>query len=233
MGDVQNLKCQVCGRAFPREQLAPAAIVRRPVVDEVRRALGRWDDAGYICVADLDRFRYAHIESVLRSEQGELSALDADVLRSLHEHEMVTEDVESQFSEGLTLGERLADQIASFGGSWAFILAFSAALSVWILFNSVRGVEHFDPFPYILLNLVLSCLAALQAPVIMMSQNRQEAKDRIRSQHDYKVNLKAELEIRHLHEKIDHLLRHQWERLVEIQQIQIDLLEELRVRRDA
>lgn len=233
MGGVQNPVCQVCGRAYPREQLVPAAMVRSPVVDEVHRALGRWDDEGYLCVADLDRFRYAHVETVLRSEQGELSALDADVLRSLHQHEMVTEDVESQFAERLTLGQRLADQIATFGGSWVFILAFSGVLAVWILFNSLRGVEHFDPFPYILLNLVLSCLAALQAPVIMMSQNRQEAKDRIRSQHDYKVNLKAELEIRHLHEKIDHLLRHQWERLVEIQQVQIDLLEEVRARRDA
>lgn len=233
MGGVQNPVCQVCGRAYPREQLVPAAMVRSPVVDEVHRALGRWDDEGYLCVADLDRFRYAHVETVLRSEQGELSALDADVLRSLHQHEMVTEDVESQFAERLTLGQRLADQIATFGGSWVFILAFSGVLAVWILFNSLRGVEHFDPFPYIQLNLVLSCLAALQAPVIMMSQNRQEAKDRIRSQHDYKVNLKAELEIRHLHEKIDHLLRHQWERLVEIQQVQIDLLEEVRARRDA
>jgi uncharacterized membrane protein len=169
----------------------------------------------------------------LRSEQGDLTALDQDVLRSLHQHETVSENVEAEYSERATVGERLADRIASFGGSWTFILSFAAVLTAWIVLNSLGSGEHFDPFPYILLNLVLSCLAAVQAPVIMMSQNRQEAKDRSRSEHDYKVNLKAELEIRHLHEKIDHLLRHQWERLVEIQQIQIDLLEELRSRRGA
>jgi len=99
---------------------------------------------------------------------------------------------------------------------------------IWIALNSVLLLRRpFDPYPFILLNLVLSCLAAIQAPVIMMSQNRQESKDRLRSQHDYRVNLKAELEIRQLHDKIDHLLSHQWERLVEIQQIQIDLLSEL------
>ena len=98
----------------------------------------------------------------------------------------------------------------------------------WVLVNSViLLVRPFDPFPFILLNLILSCLAAVQAPVIMMSQNRQEAKDRLRSQHDYQVNLKAELEIRHLHDKIDHLLSHQWERLAQIQEVQLDLLSEL------
>lgn len=223
--------CQICGRSWPREQVVPAGTVRFPLVDAIRQAHGGWDERGYICIADLDRFRYARVESVLRSEQGELTALDEEVLRSLHQHEMISEDIESQFGQRLSLGDWLADRIASFGGSWSFILSFAAVLGAWIAFNTIGAREHFDPFPYILLNLVLSCLAAIQAPVIMMSQNRQEAKDRVRSQHDYKVNLKAELEIRHLHEKIDHLLRHQWERLVEIQQIQIDLLEELRGRR--
>lgn len=209
----------------------PAAMIRGPIAEEIRKEKGDWDRTGYICLADLDRFRFAHVESVLRSEQGDLTALDQDVLRSLHQHETVTENVETEYSERATVGERLADRIASFGGSWTFILSFAAVLAAWIVLNSLGSGEHFDPFPYILLNLVLSCLAAVQAPVIMMSQNRQEAKDRSRSEHDYKVNLKAELEIRHLHEKIDHLLRHQWERLVEIQQIQIDLLEELRSRR--
>ena len=92
-------------------------------------------------------------------------------------------------------------------------------------------VHPVDPYPFILLNLVLSCLAAIQAPIIMMSQNRQEAKDRLRSQHDYQINLKAELEIRHLHEKIDHLLSHQWDRLTQIQEIQLDLLSEMSKKR--
>jgi uncharacterized membrane protein len=127
----------------------------------------------------------------------------------------------------------MADGVASFGGSWRFIIIFASILVIWIALNSFLLLKRpFDPYPFILLNLVLSCLAAIQAPVIMMSQNRQESKDRLRSQHDYRVNLKAELEIRQLHDKIDHLLSHHWERLVEIQQIQIDLLSELTGLRD-
>ncbi|MEX1313730.1 MAG: DUF1003 domain-containing protein [Desulfotignum sp.] len=128
----------------------------------------------------------------------------------------------------MTLGEALADRIATFGGSWRFILFFGFVLMFWILINTIAlAARPFDPYPFILLNLILSCLAAIQAPVIMMSQNRQEAKDRLRSEHDYRINLKAELEIRHLHEKIDHLLSRQWERLAEIQEIQIELLSEV------
>ena len=125
-------------------------------------------------------------------------------------------------------GERLADRIAVFGGSWTFLICFGVFLVLWVAINSLVLLwRPVDPYPFILLNLVLSCLAAIQAPIILMSQNRKEAKDRLRSQHDDQVNLKAELEIRHLHEKVDHLLLHQWERLVQIQEIQLELLAEL------
>jgi len=131
-----------------------------------------------------------------------------------------------------TLGERLSDHLASFGGSWTFIIFFFVVLVAWMAFNVVLvEQERFDPYPFILLNLVLSCLAALQAPIIMMSQKRQEAKDRLRSENDYRVNLKAELEIRHLHEKIDHILTGQWERLAEIQQIQLELMQDPAIRK--
>jgi len=164
---------------------------------------------------------------MLESEKGELSSLDQEVLESLRQHELLASNVDAEFEQEWTLGERLADRIATFGGSWTFLLIFGAFLAGWIIMNSVVLYRRpVDPYPFILLNLVLSTLAAIQAPVIMMSQNRQEAKDRIRAQHDYQVNLKAELEIRHLHEKMDHLLSHQWERLVEIQQIQLELLAE-------
>jgi uncharacterized membrane protein len=165
---------------------------------------------------------------MLESERGELTSLEQEVVRSLHEHELLSENVDEQFERHWSLGERLADRIAAFGGSWIFLICFGVFMLLWITANSVILVARpLDPYPFILLNLVLSCLAAIQAPIIMMSQNRQEAKDRLRSQHDYQVNLKAELEIRHLHEKVDHLLSHQWERLVEIQEIQLDLLSEL------
>ncbi|MCA8988969.1 MAG: DUF1003 domain-containing protein, partial [Planctomycetaceae bacterium] len=158
----------------------------------------------------------------------ELTALEHEVIESLRQHEILTRNVDAIADEGLTLGEQLADRVATFGGSWTFILCFAGVLIVWITMNSLAvSGRSFDPFPYILLNLVLSCLAAIQAPVIMMSQNRQEAKDRLRAENDYRVNLKAELEIRHLHSKVDLLLTHQWHRLLEIQQVQTDLLEEL------
>jgi uncharacterized membrane protein len=130
------------------------------------------------------------------------------------------------------MGQRMADRIAAFGGSWSFIISFAVVLFGWMAMNSwVLLAKPFDPYPYILLNLVLSALAAIQAPLIMMSQNRQESRDRARAQHDYQVNLKAELEIRQLHQKIDHMLSNQWERLVEIQAVQMELINEVRGKR--
>ncbi|WP_234631888.1 DUF1003 domain-containing protein [Agrobacterium vitis] len=126
----------------------------------------------------------------------------------------------------LRFGDRASDAVASFGGSWRFIIIFSIILVAWMAINSIGlFLRPFDPYPYILLNLLLSCVAAMQAPIIMMSQKRQEEKDRQRAENDYMINLRAELEIRQLHEKIDHQMAHQWARLAELQQIQIDLLE--------
>jgi uncharacterized membrane protein len=145
---------------------------------------------------------------------------------------VVARDVEAAWEGRRTMGESVADVVADFGGSWVFIGIFFVVLVVWMGFNvwaASRAV--FDPYPFILLNLVLSCLAAIQAPIIMMSQNRQEAKDRLRSENDYRVNLKAELEIRHLHEKMDHLINRQWERLAEIQQIQLEIMQDIAQRK--
>jgi uncharacterized membrane protein len=186
------------------------------------------DSKGFICFEDLGEFRKDYVKEVLEEEIGELTALDEEVVESLERHEILSADISSQFERKLTFGERLSDHIAEFGGSWKFLITFGAVIFVWIGANAVLlATRAFDPYPFILLNLILSCLAAVQAPVIMMSQNRAEARDRLRAENDYKVNLKAELEIRHLHEKIDHLLRKQYNRLFEIQQIQIELLEEI------
>ena len=128
----------------------------------------------------------------------------------------------------MTLGERVADKVASFGGSWTFIITFFSFIIFWMILNIwIIASKPFDRYPFILLNLILSCLAAIQAPIIMMSQNRQEQKDRQRSEHDYKINLKAELEIKILGEKIDHLMVHQNKKLLEIQEVQIDYLEDV------
>jgi uncharacterized membrane protein len=208
--------------------MVPGALIRPVIMTQIRKDQPDFTVDDYICINDLNRFRFEYVQSLMASERGELSVLDRDVLESLHEHELLTSDIEAEFAKKLTFGEALADKIADFGGSWKFILIFVGVLMVWIGINSlVLLYKPFDPYPFILLNLVLSCLAALQAPLIMMSQNRQEAKDRLRSENDYRVNLKAELEIRHLHEKIDHLLSRQWERLVEIQQVQLELMSEI------
>jgi uncharacterized membrane protein len=164
----------------------------------------------------------------MKKELGEVEELENEVVTSLREQELVSKNVNTEFDEKTNFGNRLADKIASFGGSWKFIIIFGIIITVWIGINTYLLLSKpFDPYPFILLNLILSCLAALQAPVIMMSQNRQEAKDRLRSEHDYKVNLKAELEIRHLNEKIDFLLMKQWQRLLEIQGMQTELMEEI------
>jgi uncharacterized membrane protein len=166
------------------------------------------------------------------AEKGEITVLDQEVLESLRQQDILSRNPEEELQSSLTVGQCLADRVANVGGSWKFITWFTVVFVVWILSNSVFLVTRpFDPYPFIFLNLVLSCLAAIQAPVIMMSQNRQEARDRLHAMRDYQVNLKAELEIRHLHQKVDHLLSHQWERLVEIQEIQMELINEVRGRR--
>jgi len=224
----QHRACSVCGAPFPPRDVVAAALVREPVADLIRRDHPAWGPDSAICRADLAAYRSRYVHALLESEKGELTSLEREVIRSLAEQQLLSMNVDAEFEQKWTLGERVADRIAEFGGSWKFVIGFGVFIALWVLMNSLVLLwRPVDPYPYILLNLVLSCIAAFQAPVIMMSQNRQEAKDRLRSQHDYQVNLKAELEIRHLHEKVDHLLSHPWERLVQIQEVQLDLLSEL------
>jgi uncharacterized membrane protein len=205
-----------------------AELIRPSLLEFIKKKVPDVDSRAFICFEDLGEFRKDYVKEVLEDEIGELSALDNEVIQSLEQHEILSADISKQFETKLTFGERLSDRIASFGGSWRFISLFGAVLFGWIILNAVFLLNRgFDPYPFILLNLILSCLAAIQAPIIMMSQNRAEARDRLRAENDYKVNLKAELEIRHLHEKLDHLLSRQYNRLFEIQQIQIELLQEI------
>jgi uncharacterized membrane protein len=221
-------RCNVCGRSFDRHALTAGAALREQVAELIKSENPCWATTSLICPADLSRYRARYIQGLLESEKGELTALESAVLESVREQQLLSTNVDAEFESEWSLGERLADRLADFGGSWTFLAAFAAFCMGWIGVNALlaRG-ESFDPYPFILLNLLLSCLAAIQAPIIMMSQNRQDAKDRRRSMHDYQVNLKAELEIRHLHEKVDHLISNQWERLVQIQEIQLDMLAEL------
>jgi uncharacterized membrane protein len=182
----------------------------------------------FMSLDELNEFRRMYLSKLMEEERGELAQIDKDVLLAIKSNKILSENVEEEHENPLTLGEKMADGIAQFGGSWTFILFFFGSILFWILLNIFwYNNQGFDPYPYILLNLVLSCLASIQAPIIMMSQNRQEQKDRIRSEHDYQINLKAELEIQILSEKLDHLLIHQNRKLLEIQEMQIDYLEDL------
>src|SRR6266496_2980271 len=222
------LVCQVCKKPRSPNNGMIAELIRPSLLEFIKKKLPDLDTKGFICLDDLGEFRKDYIKEVLEDEIGELSVLDHEVIESLEQHEILSADISKQFEKKLTVGERLSDHIASFGGSWRFIILFGTVLFGWIILNAILLLNRgFDPYPFILLNLILSCLAAIQAPIIMMSQNRSEARDRLRAENDYKINLKAEQEIRHLHEKLDHLLRRQYNRLFEIQQIQIELLEEI------
>lgn len=182
----------------------------------------------YISLTELNRYRRSYLTRLVRQERGEEEALDQDVLTAIRNNSILTEDLNQANEEQLTTGQKLADRIALFGGSWTFIIIFFLFLVIWMVVNVIfLASMPFDPYPFILLNLILSSLAAVQAPIIMMSQNRQEEKDRQRAEMDYKINLKAELEIKLLNDKIDHLLVQQNKKLLEIQEVQVDYLEDL------
>ncbi|HEU0077769.1 MAG TPA: DUF1003 domain-containing protein [Longimicrobiaceae bacterium] len=166
-------------------------------------------------------------EHLLKREWEHLAARERRIVEAVLHRRNVARDVHQDYLDQRTFGQRMADRIAAFGGSWPFIGLFGAFLAGWIALNAAMRGSAFDPYPFILLNLILSTLAALQAPVIMMSQNRQAARDRLNAEHDYEVNLKAEVEIRGLHEKLDVLREADWAELVRLQQVQIQMLERL------
>ncbi len=182
----------------------------------------------YISLQELNKYRRLYLTSLIVQEKVELAVIDRDVMDAITNNAILSENIQDEKESSLTFGQLLADKVAAFGGSWTFIITFFSFILIWMMINIwFLATKPFDPFPFILLNLILSCLAAIQAPIIMMSQNRQEQKDRQRGEHDYKINLKAELEIKLLSEKIDHLLVQQNKKLLEIQVIQTDYLEDL------
>ncbi len=222
-------KCDICGKSFPEAELITGHGIRHELEKLIRKDNPHWNDTGRICQEDFNKYRMLYISTLIIEETGKIKRLETDVIKSINENEIITANANESAKEVLTFGNRLADKIAQFGGSWKFIIFFFIFLFGWILLNSYFLLfKPFDPFPFILMNLILSCLAAIQAPIIMMSQNRQETKDRLRSENDYKVNLKSEIEIRTLHEKVDHLLLDQWSRMMKIQEMQIEILEEIK-----
>ena len=197
------------GRTFSESERVSGQVIRKPILELIQQDSPKFSVADSLASSELNEYRRRYLENFLVREVGELTALEETVLSNVHERRTLTDKVEDQ-EKSLTLGQRWADHIASFGGSWTFITLFFGVILGWILLNvAVLRRPVFDPYPFILLNLLLSCLAALQAPVIMMSQNRQEEKDRERAKKDYMINLKAELELRVMHEKLDHLTQQQ------------------------
>ena len=222
--------CAISGKPVSDSECVSCSSLRPSLLKYIQTLHPQLNENDFIARDTLPDLKAGYVESALADEMGEITALEREVIESIREHDILaSKPDDSEFLSRRSFGERLSDRIASFGGSWRFIISFGVFLLLWILANVLlwRGLNAPDPYPFILLNLMLSCLAALQAPIIMMSQNRQEARDRDRAEKDYQVNLKAELEIRHLHEKLDHLLRQHSERLLEIQQIQVDLLRQL------
>ncbi len=221
--------CQICGKTFKKSDLFPGELVRETIVKQIKDEFPEWPVKGYICFSDLHRFRTKYVTTLLRDEMGEITNLEQEVSEKLLKHETLSSNIFDESLKDRTIGQIMADKIAAIGGSWGFIIGFGIFLFIWMFINSYLLLKKpFDPYPFILLNLVLSTLAAIQAPVIIMSQRRQEVRDRLRAENDYRVNLKAELEIRQLHEKVDHILLSQWKRLVEIQEIQIEQMNELK-----
>jgi uncharacterized membrane protein len=180
--------------------------------------------------APLDKKVHDAAEKLFRSEYEKLTEQEKHVAHHITERTPISTNIVQDYSEQMTFGQKMADKVASFGGSWIFISIFACVMVIWIVLNSFILIKHnssFDPYPYILLNLFLSMIAAIQAPIILMSQNRQAYKDRLSAEHDYEVNLKAELEIIGLHEKIDSLKEEQWEALILIQHEQLRLLSQV------
>jgi uncharacterized membrane protein len=220
----KSMNCALTGKRMSRSQLVPLDLVNRQIADRIRTDHPELGSDALISRAEIDRYRATYVEELLLTERGELSALDRQVAQSLAKGELISENLDIGEPSRRSFGERASDLLAAFGGSWSFLIVFGVCMSAWIAVN-LRATNSFDPYPFILLNLVLSCIAAIQAPIIMMSQRRQETRDRERALNDYRVNLKAELEIRHLHDKIDHLISKQWQRLAEIQALQIEIMQ--------
>jgi uncharacterized membrane protein len=220
--------CQVCGAEKNEGEAWPGELLRQGLQQTIKKRYPHWSPTGYICLQDLNRLRSEYVEDLLEEDMGQITAVQQEAVNAIEQHELMSRNLNVEFEQDLTFWERLSDQVATFGGSWGFILGFGAVIILWIVINTVALLRHpFDPYPYIFLNLVLSGLAGFQAPIILMSQNRQDAKDRLRSEYDYRVNLKAEIEIQSLNEKMDLMLKQQWHRLMEIQRLQFQMMEEL------
>ncbi|HEY6977995.1 MAG TPA: DUF1003 domain-containing protein [Chitinophagaceae bacterium] len=225
---MQTFRSSISGNFYPVAQKISGKAVRQCIKDEIIKEHPDFNETSLLSTEELNHYRNLYIQNTLAKELGTLTDLEKQVVATMQNNRLITDKLHAGKKEKLTRGQKLADTVANFGGSWKFITIFCSFLICWMIINvMILSTKAFDPYPFILLNLILSCIAALQAPVIMMSQNRQEEKDRERAKNDYMINLKSEMEIRLLHEKIDHLIVNQQEKLMEIQQIQVDMMNDI------
>lgn len=222
------MKCFVSQKSINQYEAVKVKDIQQEIFKLIQQDYPAITEEDYVSIKVLNKYRRQFFANLISQEKGEMEKLDQDVIEAIRDNSILSENIKEDTIKPLTTGDRIADKVASFGGSWTFIISFFIFLLAWMFLNFwMLHNKGFDPYPFILLNLILSCLAAIQAPIIMMSQNRQEDKDRDRAEHDYKINLKAELEIKLLSEKIDHLLVHQNKKLLEIQEMQIQYLENI------
>jgi uncharacterized membrane protein len=216
------------GKEYPLSERIHIGAVRANIYALMIRENPKLSGEGYISLRELAMYREQYITEVLSKQIGQIGEVQRTVIDAMENETLLSEKLARGDDAELTSAQRLADRVASFGGSWTFISAFGVFIVCWITLNIffLRNVG-FDPYPFILLNLILSCIAALQAPIIMMSQNRQEEKDRERAKKDYMINLKSEMEIRILHEKLDQLIIHQQQELLEIQRVQMEMMDDI------
>jgi uncharacterized membrane protein len=228
MVEQETFPCQICREQKKKTDLVSAESIHISIINKIIEEYPTLSLQGYICHTDLNRFRKEYVREILEKEKNEFASLkDADKL-TVKEGDHLPKNINVAFDKELTFGEHLADKIAGFAGSWIFIAMFAGLIFLWVILNSYLLLYRpFDPYPYILLNLVLSVLTAIQAPIIIMSQNRQEMRDRLHDERDYQVSIHTDLEIHRLHTKIDYLMTSQGQRLMEIQNIQTELMEEL------
>lgn len=225
---MNEFKSDISGKNYPVSERISGKNLRQSILKTIQDEHPDFNVDNYLSASELNTFREKYISNYLQAQIGELTTLENTVVESMSKRTTITDKVDVEDESNLTFGQKIADKVATFGGSWTFIISFAVFILIWISVNVFWLLNKgFDPYPFILLNLLLSCLAALQAPVIMMSQNRQEEKDRERAKKDYMINLKAELEIRTLHEKIDHLLMQQQPELLEMQKVQIEMMNDM------
>jgi uncharacterized membrane protein len=224
---MKNFISDLSKQEFPIHDQVHGGAIRESILNLIQQDNPDFTKDSFLSTSELNEYREKYIANTLQLEIGELSILEKTVIKTIAKNTTISNKAQKEKVK-TTFGQKLADKVAAFGGSWTFILSFGAFILLWVLLNVLFFVNKgFDPYPFILLNLILSCIAAMQAPVIMMSQNRQESKDRKRAQEDYMINLKSELEIRTLHEKVDHILISQRQEFIEIQKVQIEMLSDI------